>query len=360
MAIKSIGIDIRTTGVFGAGKAKYCEGITRALIRMAPDIQFYLFNNTINPAFADGSNYKQIKISSSKLLWHLTLRAYLKKNPVDFYFSPTSYVYPSIAPKGQKLSIVVHDLIAFLHPKTHHWFPILVERLTLGVAVKHSSFISTVSQNTWQDLNRIKPESKNKKMAYAPPFIDESMKKVETKNLDLPDKYILAVGTLEPRKNLQTLFKAFAILKNSDLHLCVVGGIGWKSSKIFKSIPGDIKGRIHFLGYRSSPELPEIYSRAIMLVYPSLYEGFGIPPLEAMACGCPVITSKISSLPEVVGDAAILIDPNNSQQIADSIETLSSEEIRSDLIKKGYERLRKFSWEKSAGVILENIRNLDT
>lgn len=360
MAIKSIGIDIRTIGVFGAGKAKYCEGITRALIRLAPDIQFYLFNNTINPAFEGGQNYKQIKISSSKLFWHLKLRSYLKKNPVDFYFSPTSYVYPSIAPKEQKLSIVVHDLIAFLHPKTHHWFPILVERLTLGRAVKNSSFISTVSQNTWQDLNEIKPESKSKQMAYAPPFIDGSMKKVETKNLDLPEKYILAVGTLEPRKNLQTLFKAFAMLKNSERHLCVVGGIGWKSSKIFKSIPDNIKDRIHFLGYRSSPDLPEIYSRASMLVYPSLYEGFGIPPLEAMACGCPVITSKISSLPEVVGDAAILINPESPQEVAAAIEKLLNQEIRDDFVQKGYQRLNRFGWESSARAILENIKNLDT
>ncbi len=350
MAIKSIGIDVREVSQSSTGKGRYAEEITKAMMLAAPDIKFVLFTDEPNVIFPGA-----LQIPERGLKWHFALRKYLAANPVDFYFSPTSYIYPSIAPKSQKLGIVVHDLVAFLHSKNHHWFPVLVEKLTLGRALKNTSFVTTISKSTWRDLNKIKPASINKKVVFAFPAVGPDFKKIENKTLVLPDKFILAVGTLEPRKNLIALIKAFTKLAEShpDLHLCIAGGIGWKTAGIPKAIPQKLASKIHFLGYVEYPKLAELYSRAALLAYPSLYEGFGIPPLEAMACGTPVLTSNISSLPEVVGDAAYLVDPNNIDQIATGIEELLNNPA--PYIKKGIERVKLFSWEKAAKEILEAI-----
>lgn len=352
MATKSIGIDIRESAGEPTGKGRYTEEITRAMIKAAPDTKFYLFNSELNPKFP---SQMQVTLPVHGLKWHFALRRHLIKNPVDFYFSTTSFIYPAIAPRTQKLGIVVHDLIAFLYPKNHHWFPILVEKLTLGLAIKKTAFITTISQSTWNDLTRIKPIASTKKAIFASPAVSENFTRTENKTLLLPEKFILAVGTLEPRKNLPSLIKAFEnlITKYSDLHLCIAGGVGWKTAGIKKTIPENLTSRVHFLGYVDYSQLPELYSRATIFAYPSLYEGFGIPPLEAMACGTPVLTSNISSLPEVVGDAAYLVNPTNISEIEAGIEELlkNPEPYRS----KGLEHAKLFSWEKSAKEILNAI-----
>lgn len=351
MAIKIIGIDIRAANGNGAGKGTYCSEITKAILKMAPrNLEIVLYNDVQNPKFP-----KQKIIKGSGIFWHFNLRKYLRANPVDFFIGPSSFIYPSIAPKSQKLAIVVHDMVAFMFAKNHKFFPTFVERLTLGRAIKNAEFIITISKNTQKDLCRIKRTAKKRDIVLAPPAVSEIFKPQKTKNLELPAKYILAVGTIEPRKNLESVFKAFEKLANRDpdLHLCLAGGKGWQESKIFKSFPQKLSNRIHLLGYVPMHNLPELYSRAKCLVYPSLYEGFGIPPLEAMACACPVVTSNVSSLPEVVGDAAIMVEPTNIKQIVDGVERLIKHPETH--IKKGLAQAKKFSWDDSAAKILDEI-----
>ncbi len=348
MAIKSIGIDIRAANGNGAGKGTYCSEITKALLKKFPKLRLY--NDRQNPDFP-----KQIIIGGRGIRWHFNLRKYLKENPVDFFIAPSSFIYPAIAPRSQKFAIVVHDMIAFMFAKNHKFFPTLVERLTLGRAVKKAEFIITVSKNSAKDLRRIKPAAKKSKIILAMPAVGKIFKPVKTHALKLPEKYILAVGTIEPRKNLESVFKAFRILavKHLDLHLCVAGGKGWQQSKIFQNFPKEFADRIHILGYVKMSTLPELYSRAKCLVYPSLYEGFGIPPLEAMACGCPVIASNVSSLPEVVGDAAILVEPTDIKAIVEGVEKLLKNPL--SFVKKGLAQAKKFSWDDSAERILEAV-----
>lgn len=350
MATKSIGIDIRETFGKTAGKGRYTEEITKALMHLSPKTDFVLFTDKENEKFPHAK-----LIPGKGISWHFNLKKYLKAHPVDFYFSTTSFIYPAIAPKSQRLGIVVHDMVSFLYPANHHWFPILVEKLTLDRAIKKSEFITTISKNTLNDLHRVKPSSRSKKIVFAPPAVTENFKPVSDKTMPLPAKFILAVGTLEPRKNLISLIKAFISIsgKHSDLHLCIAGGVGWKTTGIAKSIPEKLEKRIHFLGYVESEKLPELYSRASLLAYPSFYEGFGIPPLEAMACGCPVLTSNISSLPEAVGDAAYLVNPHSISEIEAGIEELlkNPEPYR----KKGLERAKVFNWDLSAQEILKAI-----
>jgi glycosyltransferase involved in cell wall biosynthesis len=363
MAIKSIGIDIRECDGNGAGKGRYAEEITKALIELVQNdpkldgLQFFLFTQKPNKNFPSSDRVKQVLIPGTGVWWHLNLRKYLKAHPLDWFVAPTSYILPAIAPEGQKIALVVHDLIAFLFAKENYWLATLIERLTLGRAVRNSSLIVTVSGNTWEDLKKIKSAAKKKDHIVAPPAVGAQFKAPKARDLKLPNRYLLAVGTLQPRKNFAGIFKAFkeVAAQQKDLHLCIVGGIGWKAGAIFKSIPKNLKDRIHFLGYVPHEQLPELYARAQMLVYPSIYEGFGIPPLEAMACGCPVITSNNSSLPEVVGDAAIQVPPKDTKEITRAIKFLLGPSAHASYKKRGLRRASNFSWKASAKEILQSM-----
>ena len=343
----------------GAGKGRYTLEITKALIQEAPEgVHFYLFSKKPNPAFPSNERVSQIVIEGRGIWWHLRLARFLHSHPVDFFIAPTIFIFAALAPRKQKLAIVVHDLIAFLYSRTHAWFPTLVERLTLRRAVQKSRFLICVSQNTAHDLARLFPEAHKKTVVFAPPAVSAEVHKVTSQKMDLPASYLLGVGTLSPRKNFKLLFEAFTLLAPAHprLHIVIAGGAGWKTSAVYKAVPAHLKNRIHFLGRMTTPQLNELYSRAEMLVFPSLYEGFGIPPLEAMACTCPVIASSATSVPEVVGDAAIQIDPTNPQALADSVEHLLKPSNKIPYQKKGLERVHHFSWNASATQILRSIR----
>ena len=195
-------------------------------------------------------------------------------------------------------------------------------------------------------------------MLIASPAVSPEVHKVDSEKMDLPKHFLLGVGTLSPRKNFKLLFEAFTLIANENphLHVVIAGGTGWQTSQIYKAVPAALKDRIHFLGYVSVDQLNELYSRAEMLVFPSIYEGFGIPPLEAMACCCPVITSNAASLPEVVDDAALQIDPQNPQALAEAITQLLDPQTAMLYQKRGLLRARHFSWRSSAQLILEQLR----
>lgn len=359
MAIKSLGIDIREANFGGAGKGRYTLELTKALIESAPqDLKIFLFTKKSNPTFPQTENLSQILIDGKGLFWHLKLRRYLARHPVDLFMAPSSFIYAAIAPKKQKVAIVVHDLIAFLHAKTHPFFPTLVERLTLRRAIKKSRFLICVSKNTAQDLAKLFPEAHRKDVLIVSPAVSSDVHRVESEKMSLPRYFLLALGTLIPRKNIQGLIEAFNLIEKDfpNLRLVIAGGGTWKSQKIFKNISPTLKKRSHFLGYVSQGELNELYSRAQMLVFPSFYEGFGIPPLEAMACACPVISSNTSSLPEVLGDAALQVNPHDINALSLAIKSiLSDSALREDLIQKGLKQARTFSWKSSAQIILNYI-----
>jgi glycosyltransferase involved in cell wall biosynthesis len=167
----------------------------------------------------------------------------------------------------------------------------------------------------------------------------------------LPERFILYVGTIEPRKNLTTLLEAFHhLLATYDLRLVIVGKKGWLYERFFRRLRElGLENRVLFTGYVPDEDLPAIYSAADLFVFPSLYEGFGLPVLEAMACGTPVICSNTSSLPEVAGDAALLVDPTDARALTGAMEqVLTNERLWATLRAKGMERARGFTWEKAA------------
>ena len=189
--------------------------------------------------------------------------------------------------------------------------------------------------------------------------IGEKLGKREKLGKLIKKDYLLFTGTIEPRKNLETLFKAFRIIRNKyDLDLIVAGGFGWRFEEII-TIPQElgIERNVMFTGYTSEKDLSLLYNYAKLFILPSLYEGFGIPPLEAMACGTPVIASNASAIPEVVGDAALLFNPHDHEELAHLIDkVLSSEELAANLREKGLERVKLFSWSKTAEITVQTYK----
>jgi glycosyltransferase involved in cell wall biosynthesis len=178
---------------------------------------------------------------------------------------------------------------------------------------------------------------------------------------NLPERFVLFVGTVEPRKNLARLVEAFNRVGRKIAHsLVVVGAKGWKTSPIYREIGrSPLRDRIHVTGFVADGDLPAVYNLADAFVYPSLYEGFGIPVVEAMACGTPVVTSDVSALPEVAGDAAVLVDPLDVAQLAEAIErVLHDETLREMLRAKGIERAKRFSWDASAAKVVQCFREV--
>jgi glycosyltransferase involved in cell wall biosynthesis len=196
---------------------------------------------------------------------------------------------------------------------------------------------------------------------YISPEVAEKLE-LEAK-YDFSKPYLLFVSTIEPRKNINSIITAFNLLKQNykiEHQLVLIGKKGWSYEPIFAAIESSLwKKEIHHLDYLSDELVALFYSKADVFVYPSHYEGFGLPVLEAMTLGAPVVSSNTSSIPEVAGDAAILIDPQDSMQLAEAIlKVISDRQLRQDLINRGKERAKLFTWERTARETLKAYRTI--
>ncbi len=254
--------------------------------------------------------------------------------------------------------VTVHDLVrtCFRFDKET-----ITERILLKLdirGIKRASHIITVSQNTRNDLIKYLKIPDNR-ISVIYNGVDHNIFKPY--NIKLLDKsYILYVGSERPRKNLDRMFEAFAKLKGEFPELKLVKvGISGRSEKYRRSVMRKLDSLritqdIVFVDYTSELDLAYYYSSAALLCYPSLYEGFGFPPLEAMACGCPVVTSNTSSLPEVVSEAGIMVNPYDTDSLTQAMrQVLTDDKLRDDMIRKGLEQAKRFSWEKTAEQTLE-------
>lgn len=364
-----IAIDIRDAGPQRTGKGWYTYNIVEQILRLDKKNEYILYSNREKNPFPDAKNASFKCIQSKPHRWHFDVLKDLRTSPVDLFFAPTSYIIPTFAPKNLKVIITVHDLVAFLFPSTHKTKAILIERLTLKKALKKASNVFVVSDNTKIDLLK-KFKYSEDKIVFTPcapadffreQIPDEELQKLK-KQMKLPENFILAVGTLEPRKNFSTLIKGFVMIKkwHPEFKLVIVGKKGWKFEKIEETIKQyKLEDDVIFPGYVSGEDLHKLYKLAKVFVFPSLYEGFGIPPLEAMASGCPVVSSNTASLPEVVGDAGLLIEPTNAYKLADNISSLlKNESVRKMMIERGYKQVEKFKWSLSAKTAIEAFNEL--
>ena len=274
----------------------------------------------------------------------------------DLYWQPN--FIPNEGIKAKKIVTSVHDFSFILHKDFHPKERIEHLENNFFKNILKSDIIITGSAFTKQEvINTLDIDENKIKVIHH--GVDHELFYIRHDlklNHKLPKKFILCVGSIEPRKNLLGLLKAYEMLDvelKKEYKLVLAGFKGWENQEIMNIINNN-KQNIHYLGFVSDIELSKIYNLASCFIYPSFYEGFGIPPLEAMACGTPVIVSNSSSIPEVCGDAVLYIDPNNTKDIMTKITTLLlNKTLQQELVQKGLQKTEEYSWEKSAQKHLE-------
>ncbi len=372
-------LDLSPTVHRRAGWGTYARELARALARLedAPALTlFYSHPARAHPLPPDLSTLPTNTLSLSTRPWRLlaALSQHLNLGldrwlPRCEVFHATEHLLPRL--KDARTVLTVHDLIYRLFPDYHlplnKWFL----NLFMPLFVRRADAIIAVSQCTKNDLMRhydVAPEKITVIYegvdARFRPITDRDALAAVRARYSLPQRYILYVGTLEPRKNLPTLLEAYATLQAQspipDLQLVIVGRRGWLYESFFQRLRElNLEDQVILLGFIPDEDLPAVYSGADLFVFPSLYEGFGLPPLEAMACGTPVVSSDTSSLPEVVGEAGLMVDPHDVRALTEAIErALTDRHLRAELRARGLEQASRFTWEKTARQTLKVYRNV--
>ncbi|HEY2971030.1 MAG TPA: glycosyltransferase family 1 protein [Pyrinomonadaceae bacterium] len=361
-----IGIDGIPLASARTGIGHYTFELAQALARLAPEHEFQLVSPVpfiSGPPEPDGvapSNLHKVQ-TKRRFWWGLGLPGYITQSSLSL-FHGTNYEVP-LWSKCPSI-VTVHDLSLLLHPEMHSSHLVRRARYRLPLMARAANTIIAVTESASKEISdhlRINPA----KIAVTPlaprrTFRPLPPKQTEEtrKRLGVEDDFILFVGTPEPRKNLITLLRALTeVRRNTELRpqLVIAGKRGWHLNEILAEIASaGLTERLKFTDYISDGDLCALYSSCTVCIYPSLYEGFGLPPLEAMACGAPVITSNIPSIVETTGNAAHLISPNDVQQLAQAIvEMIAEAGKRLRLSRAGLERASQFTWERTAELTLE-------
>ncbi len=271
----------------------------------------------------------------------------------DLYFEPN---FIPINIKAKHIVATVCDFSFKLYPQWHPKDRITYFENKFWKNIERADRIIVISNFIYEEAVNLFGFSKDRlKVIHCGfnnnvfnPFIPQGGQSVKSK-YNLPDNFILFVGSIEPRKNLENLIHAYINLDKdirNEFKIVIVGFKGWENKEFMNILN---KYAVRYIGYVSEMELRELYTLATLFVFPSFYEGFGLPPLEAMACGCPVVVSNVASLPEVCGDAAYYVDPYSIESIADGMyKVLTDKGLRESLVRKGLERVKLFSWERCA------------
>jgi len=289
----------------------------------------------------------------------LPYRLYRKKD-IDVFFSPAHYS-PRFCPVP--FVVTIHDLSYYYYPEEFLKKDLYKLRTWTATSISNATEIIAVSKTTKKDIQKHFDIDEEHLHVVYNGFKKHTLPKNNAGVLKLyglkKRNYLMYVGTLQPRKNISTLVKAFALFHtmNPDYSLVIVGKHGWLFDGLFKSVKKyDVEDSVLFTGFIPDKEVAQLYQHAFCFVLPSLYEGFGIPILEAMSYGCPVISSHTSSLPEIGGDACLYFDPHDSNDLLEKITKLHmNTSIYSALMRAGKKRIKDFSWKQSAQHTLDII-----
>lgn len=355
-----IAIDASTISTQG-GPRTYVLGLVEALLRLDRENSYTIFYNDSCHLGRFPRAREIVLPGKSPLarLWreHLLLPRACRRERIDLLHCPKSAI-PFCSPCP--VVVTLHDLIPLKHPETEKLAAQLYWRLQIPIAARRSDFIITDSEHArgeiMADFNVPAARIRAIMLGFDPAMggeRDESATRKVLARYNLPADYILYVGTIQPRKNLATLIEAFHLFKrkaNLPHKLVIVGRKGWLYDRLFARIRElGLDDEILFTGFVPDEELPSIYERASVFVYLSLFEGFGLPPLEAMACGVPVICSDTTSLPEVVGQAGLTLPPTDVARVTEAlIRVVGDRALAETMRRKGVERARLFSWEETA------------
>jgi glycosyltransferase involved in cell wall biosynthesis len=370
-----IAIDIRRAGDFGYGT--YVRNIINQFARTDTTTEYLLIGQQSHIQKFDPlpENFQLLNYPSDpgSFHTHLHLPYLLHKRGVDLLHMPWFYA-PAIVPT--RLVITVHDLTDVLMPP--HGVPEMMQAGRLYFArraLARADRILAVSHSSKRELSRVfnVPEEKIEVVynALDERFVREPMPMDADRILErhaVNDPFVLYAGNIKPQKNLPRLIEAFAVVKAdlrdhpeyANLKLLLIGDSAQEHSDLRRAVlRSRLQGDVRFLGFVPHSVMRVFYSRARAFLFPSLYEGFGLPPLEAMAHGAPVLTSSVSSLPEVFSQAALLVNPENVFEIARGIRQILTEDVlRETLVRRGYELVRKYSWERSAEQVRDIYRSV--
>jgi glycosyltransferase involved in cell wall biosynthesis/GT2 family glycosyltransferase len=370
-SVRKIRVGINASKVFDVhtGVGRYTSNLCRSVLKTGgiKDYYFYTPGNMGNTIMTgiEGTHFEKPMASKQnnmmRILWEqIVLPIYSRKDRLDL-FHYTDHAL-SLLFRKCPIIITIHDIAYLRFPNLLNTSRRIYKKNILRISIKKADIIIADSYATKKDIieyfgireGKIRVIHLGVESRFRP---INNVEEFRLKN-NLPSKMILNVGTLEPRKNVVSLIKAFKKLREKglkDYKLVIAGEKGWLYKEIFKEAGhSDLKQEILFLGVVKDEDLPMLYNCADIFVYPSLYEGFGLPPLEAMACGMPVITSNTSSLPEVVGDAGIMVAPTDVNSLCEAMHSvLTNKELWNRMSNMGLERSKLFSWDNTVKKILE-------
>jgi glycosyltransferase involved in cell wall biosynthesis len=354
-----IGIDARKLHDFGIGT--YIRNLLRQLARLDRQTEFVILSRPEDVATLAllGENFRAIPETSGNysIAEQIRIPLVLRREGVTLFHAP-HYVLPPLV--RCKSVVTIHDCIHLMFPQyLPNKMALAYARTSIRLAARRATRVMTVSESSKRDILRF-VDTQPDKIDVIYNAYDERFG-VEPREADvvrvreryqLHDEFVLYAGNVKPHKNLERLIEAFYLVRKSGLDhlkLVLIGDDISKYTALRRAVhQHQLHKYVRFLGYLPEETLAVMYRLAGVFVFPSLYEGFGLPPLEAMASGTPVVTSNVSSLPEVAGDAAVLVDPYEPQAIADGItRVLTDETLRGDLRRKGLARAGQFSWEQS-------------
>lgn len=384
-----IGIDYTAAVRQGAGIGRYARNLVRALADLDDRSEYTLF---VAGGWGEGdglgpwpANFRIRSVPLSdrwlQILWQrlrLPVPIQTVTGPLDLFHSP-DFVLPPTA--GTPAVLTVHDLSFLRVPECY--VPAFRRYLETAVsrAVARAERILADSESTRRDLIALMDVDPDRVIRIYPgvesrfqPILDPETLSRTRQRYHLPDRFILGLGTLQPRKNYSGLLEAFhqllntatddtsqAAIDDSELHLVIVGGKGWLYDDFLRQMhEAGLEGRVHLTGFVQDVDLPAIYNLALAFAFPTWYEGFGLPVLEAMACGTPVVAADNSSLPEVVGRAGLLVDAADPQAMASALARLLSDgDLRGNLVAAGLEQAKQFRWDTAARMLLGVYERLE-
>jgi glycosyltransferase involved in cell wall biosynthesis len=364
-----IGIDATALPPQPVGAGNYIIQLIRTLAGIRSGHELFIFAQQSGPKLINLPEDNLVewvivdeRNPGSRLVWEQLYLPYLvRKSGVELLHS-LHYTRP--VRLTCKSVVTFHDMTLFLYPELHTWARRLFFPQMMRYSARKADELITVSDSTRDDLIRILQADPKKvtttHLGVDPGFQlikDEDERRRVAEKYNLPERFILYVGLVEPRKNLPVLIDSYKRLLDSGFvyELVLVGRFGWMYEDAIEQVNElGLETNVRFLGYVPQEDLPLVYNLASLFVYPTIYEGFGLPVLEAMACGVPVITSNVSSLPEIVNEAGLLTPVNDSEALFETMKkALGDGKLREELIKKGPQRAAEFTWSKTAQLTLQ-------
>jgi glycosyltransferase involved in cell wall biosynthesis len=375
----NIGFDAKRAYHNGTGLGHYSRTLINSLSALFPEHEYFLFNPKPAALYKpEAGNIHEIQPSGTlSKLFHSAWRSSwvtsdLKKNNIHLYHGLSHEIPAGIQKTGIPSVVTMHDLIFERYPEQYSKVDVQIYRKKFRYAAAHADKVIAISEQTKADLIRFynTPERKIEicyqscNPAFAQKIASDEKKRIK-QLYGLPDKFFLYVGSIIERKNLLTICKAMHILNSeTSLPLVVIGSGGTYKQKVQEYVRKEgLEEKIIFLSetevarnstaFRTAADFPAIYQSATALIYPSLFEGFGIPVLEALWSRVPVITSNVSCMPETGGDAAFYVNPNNEEEMAAAMQTVAGDQaLRMEMIDKGWEHAHKFTNEKCAASVM--------